>query len=152
MKKQTKADKFDDLADVIKCINEGKKVKRIKRYKDGSIPTKPVIPCPNAPEKDILKQCLEWLKKQGIKADRHDAGTFQNSRGQWGTYGIKGAGDLIGLLPSGRHFEIECKAGKGGKLSKGQQKRQHDINENNGIYLIVHSLLELQVLWKKYAK
>jgi len=62
----------------------------------------------------------------------------------WHTYGIVGSGDIIGLLPSGRHLEIECKSGRGGRLSTAQQKRMADIRGNNGLYLVVCSVEELE--------
>jgi hypothetical protein len=61
-------------------------------------------------------------------------------------YGIKDAGDIIGLLPSGRHLEIECKRGRGGSWSLGQQHRCKIIRENNGVYMLVHGLPELEIL------
>ncbi|KKN71254.1 hypothetical protein LCGC14_0422970 [marine sediment metagenome] len=145
MKRRTKALQYADIADAVKCINEGKKVKR-STYKDGSIPTKSVVPvrCPY-PEKDVVHDCLVWLHRHHIMCNRHDAASFQNDRGQWGVYGIKGAGDIIGIVGDyGTHFEIECKAGKGGRLSPGQQKRKHDVTYAGGIYLIIHGVEELE--------
>lgn len=148
MKKQTKAQKFADIAKAVKDINAGKPVKR-HGAKDGSIPTHPVMPVPDLPEREVVKQCIAWLKKHHIFCNRHDAGSFQNIQGTWGTYGMKGAGDIIGLTKQGRHFEIECKAGKGGRLSLGQQKRMRDIKGSNGLYFIIHGGAEL-VFYKKF--
>ncbi|KKL53431.1 hypothetical protein LCGC14_2275550, partial [marine sediment metagenome] len=136
MKRRTKKQKFDDLADAIQCIREGKKVKRL-RAKDGSIPTKPVVPCPYLPEHEVLGLCLGWLKKRKIFHNRMNNGTFEIG-GRWCTYGIKGAGDILGIIPGGRHFEVEVKKGKGGKLSVAQQKRMQDVRANGGLYVIVH--------------
>jgi len=63
-------------------------------------------------------------------------------------YGIKHAGDIIGILPNGVHFEIETKRGKGGKLSKGQQERMADVRATGGVYLVVHGVNELEFLMK----
>ena len=60
------------------------------------------------------------------------------------SYGIKDGGDIQGLLSNGIHFEIECKRGKGGRLSKGQQKRMREIQESNGLYFVVHGVPELE--------
>jgi len=150
MKHQTRAQKYADLADAIKAIRENKPVKR-SRSKDRSIPTHPIVPVTEGvPEKYVLEKCLIWLKKKQIFRNRHDAGTFQNIRGQWATYGMKDAGDIIGLLPDGRHFEIECKRSNGGRLSLGQQKRMQKINENNGIFVVVHGLKELEYYLEPY--
>ncbi|MCK5603493.1 hypothetical protein KAR91_16530 [Candidatus Pacearchaeota archaeon] len=151
MKRRNRARQYADLADAVKCINTGVKVKR-STYKDGSIPTKPVVPVDPLPEKKVLSGCLEWLRRYRVFCNRHDAGTFQNDRGQWGAYGIKGAGDIIGMLRyDGRHFEIECKHGRGGKLSVDQQKRQKDVENNSGLYFIVHGQEELAHFMREYV-
>jgi hypothetical protein len=90
----------------------------------------------------VLKSCLQWLKSHRIKADRQNNGSHQDASG-WHSYGIPGSGDIIGLLGSGQHLEVECKAGYGGLLSVAQQKRMRDIRGNNGIYIVVHSVEEL---------
>ena len=96
-------------------------------------------------EHEVLADCLSWLKKHHVFCNRHDAGSFQNERGQWGTYGIKNAGDIIGILrPNGRHLEIETKRGSGGKLSEGQQKRMKDVREFGGLYFVIHGVEELE--------
>ncbi len=143
-KKRTKSQKFADYADVINCIREGKKVKR-SGTKDGSIATHPVVPVTSCLlEAGVLKDCLKWLKIKGIFCNRHDTGAGDIAGVGYATYGIVGAGDIIGLLPNGKHFEIECKRGKGGRLTIRQQKRMKDIRKNNGLYFIVHGVQELQ--------
>jgi len=143
--KQTKADKFRDLANAVTQMRNGEPVRRIGA-RDGSIPTHPVVPVDlSLSEKEVLKDCMAWLKKHHIMHNRHDAGTFQNRFGQWATYGILGSGDIHGMLRhhDGKHYEIECKRGKGGRLSKDQQKRMRDLRYNNALYFVVHGLEEL---------
>lgn len=148
MKRRTKIQKFEDCFDAFKCIRENKKVKRSKA-KDGSIPTRPIVTVnENLTEAEVLSQCRVWLNKHGITCWRHDSGTFQNQFGQWGTYGIKGSGDIHGLLPNGIHFEIECKAGKGGRLAANQQKHKKQVKDSNGLYFIVHGKSELEYYFK----
>lgn len=143
-RRRTKALQYADLADAVKCINEGVKVAR-STYKDGSIPTRPVVAVDPKPEKEVVKDCIKWLHRHRIMCNRHDAASFKNDRGQWGVYGIKGAGDIIGMVGDyGTHFELECKAGKGGRLSLNQQKRQQDVINANGLYYVVHGLPELK--------
>ena len=149
MKKRTREQKCKDYFQVFKCLKEGRKVKR-EGSKDGSIVTHPITPVPDLLEADVLKQCMAWLKLHGIFANRHDAGTFQNNRGQWGTYGIKNAGDIIGILEDGFHFELEIKRGRGGRLSLGQQKRMVDVRNTNGIYLVIHGIAELEYYFKGF--
>ena len=145
-KRQTRAQKYNDLANTIGQIRRGEPVKRIGA-KDGSIRTHPVVPVnPNKFEHMVLADCLAWLKKHRVFCNRHDAGTFKNERGQWGTYGIIGSGDIHGSLRHhhGKHFEIETKRGSGGQLSMGQQKRMKNARENNALYFVVHGLEELE--------
>ena len=154
MKKQTRAQQYNDLDNAVKKINSGKNVKRIG-LRDGSIATKPVVPVAPLPEKTVLSDCLEWLRRHHIFCNRHDAGTFQNDRGQWGAYGIKGAGDIIGILHSnayyGVHFEVECKRGQGGRLSIEQQKRMKGVQDSGGLYFVVHGWQELEHYMETYV-
>lgn len=147
MKKQTKQQKFSDMFDAYKAIREGKKVER-SGTKDGSITTHPVVPVLLLSEAAVLKNCLKWLKVKGILCNRNNVGSGQMGESGFYSYGIKDAGDIVGLLPSGKHFEIECKRGKGGRLSVGQQKRMKDIRKNNGIYLVIHGIIELEYYYK----
>lgn len=150
MKKRTKAEKCADYADAVKAIREGQTPKR-HGARDGSIPTHPVVPVPKQREAYVVTVCLAWLKRHQIFCTRHDVGGGYLGAGTaYATYGIKGAGDIIGLLRNGQHFEIECKAGKGGRLSKSQQKRMHNIRDNNGIYLVVHGVEELAHFMRTY--
>ena len=151
-KRRTRKQKFDDLADAVQCIQEGTKVKRL-RAKDGSIPTYPVVPVlSHLTEKEVLHQCMMWLKHHKIFCNRMNNGTFELG-GRWHTYGIKGAGDIIGMLPvSGWHFEVECKKGKGGRLSEAQQKRMRDVRAAGGIYYVVHGVPELEYYFMEWWK
>ena len=144
MKHQTRKQIYKDLANAIGQIRRGEKVKRIGA-KDGSIRTHAVVPVDSKLlEHEVLADCLDWLKKHHVFCNRHDAGTFQNERGQWGTYGIKSAGDIIGMLRDGQHFEIETKRGSGGRLDIGQQKRMKDVREHGGLYFICHGVEEIK--------
>lgn len=143
-KRRTKAQKNQDFFDAFDCIQKGTKVKR-SMAKDGSIATCSVVPVRgHLLEAGVLHGCLLWLKHKGIFCNRHDAGTFQNIQGQWGTYGIKGSGDIHGVLSNGVYFEIECKKGSGGRLSVVQQKRMRDVRATNAHYFVVHGVEELE--------
>jgi len=141
--KQSKDDKLRDFFSVYKAIKEGVPVKR-HGAKDGSIPTHPVIDVPDVLEKEVVKACQKWLISRGIFHDRHETGAGDIAGKGYATYGIKYAGDIIGILPDGRHLEIECKRGKGGRLSRGQQERKEAVEETNGMYLIIHGAEELE--------
>lgn len=149
MKRRTKSQKIKDYFDAFKCIQGDKKVKR-EGTKDGSIPTHPVVPVPDLSESQVLILCKEWLQKHGILCDRNNVGAGQMGTSGYYSYGIKDAGDLLDLLPNGIHYELECKRGNGGRLSLGQQKRMRQIRENNGIFLIIHGIQELEYYNDKY--
>ncbi len=148
-KRRTSAQKKQDCYDVYKCIREDKPVKR-SGAKDGSIATHPTVEVtPDLSEATVLKMCMEWFKRCGVIFDRNNTG-FGDIAGTGGSYhyGIKGAGDIIGLLENGRHFEIECKKSNGGRLSRGQQKRWFKILHSNGLYFVVHGVQELEHFFK----
>lgn len=100
-------------------------------------------------EAEVLKECLAWFKRKNIFVDRMNVGSGVLGAGGYRAYGIAGAGDIVGLLQNGRHLEVEVKRGKGGVLSIKQLKREADITKNNGIYLIVHSVAELEYYLKE---
>jgi len=140
-RKPNKADIGAAYARLAHAVRTGQPPAKVR--KDGSIATKPVTFCPDLRERIVVNKCIAWLRRNRIFCSRHDVGSGDFGHG-YATYGIIGAGDIIGLLPDGTHLEIECKKGKGGSLSKGQQKRMKDIRENNGIYLVVHGISELE--------
>jgi len=142
----TKKQKLDNYYEAYHHAKHG--TRPIRKARDGSIPTHPVVPVPELPERDVIKDCMLWLARHCIFRDRHDCGTGNISGAGTATYGIKYAGDIIGILPSGIHLEIECKRGKGGRQSAGQQKRMADVRATNGVYLVVHGSAELEFLMK----
>jgi len=143
-KRRTKADKIEDQYTAFKRAQEGKPYKR-SGTKDGSIATHPMVPvrCPY-PEKDVLHDCLVWLRRNRIPCDRNNTGAGQMGTSGFYSYGIRNGGDIMGWLPNGIHFEIECKRGKGGRLSKGQQKRRRDIRKTPAYYFVIHGVEELE--------
>ncbi len=144
-KRQTKTEKFRDLANAVNQIREGVSVHCVGA-RDGSIPTHPVVPVdPSLLEHAVLSDCLAWLKKHHVMHNRHDCGSGDMVGAGMAVYGIRFSGDIHGMLRhhNGRHFEIETKRGKGGRLSKGQQKRRRKVRRNGGLYFVVHGLPEL---------
>lgn len=150
MKKQTKAQKFNDLANAIGQIRRGEPVRRVG-CKDGSIQTHPVVPVYPYSESVVLKACLAWLRKHGILCNRNNVGAGQMGISGYYSYGIRGAGDIVGLLKTGQHFEIETKSSGGGRLSVNQQKRMRDIRENGGLFFVVHGIEELEYYLGEYV-
>ena len=139
---KTKTQKLAEAHTVYTAAKTGTRPKH--QTKDGSIPTKPVVPCPDLPEREVLKQCLAWLRARRVFCDRHDCGSGPGHA----RYGILGAGDIIGVLSGGRHFEIECKRSKGGRLSEDQQKRKWNMRRTGGVYQVVHGIPEMEHYFK----
>ena len=142
-RRRTRPEKYADYFQAYKKVQADEPVKR-DGAKDGSIPTHPFGDTPDLPESDVLKGCLTWLRAHHILCDRNNVGAGQMGSSGYHSYGIKDAGDIIGLLPNGTHFEIECKRGSGGKLSKGQQERWRNVVANNGLYFVIHGIGELE--------
>lgn len=150
MKPRTKKQKFNDNFTAFQQMKAGKDVVRMTN-KDGSLTTTPTVPCPDVLEGEVLADCLAWLKGRGIMCDR-----LNNGKGCIGfsatmyQFGIKGGGDILGILPSGQHFEIECKRGRGGNWSEEQRERCRRVMASNGKYWVVHGVPELEVLLNPY--
>jgi len=146
MTRPTKKQKLDNCYEAYHHAKHGTRPTR--KAKDGSIPTHPVVPVPELSESDVLRDCHRWLQIHRIFHNRHDCGSGDLAGAGQAVYGIKHAGDIIGILPDGRHLEVECKRGKGGRLSAGQQERMADVRATNGVYLVVHGKNELEYLMK----
>lgn len=134
---KTKNQKLAEAHTVYQAAKIGTRPKH--QTKDGSISTRAIVPCPDLPEREVLKQCLAWLRSRRVFCDRHGCGSGPNQA----RYGIKGAGDIIGIV-FGRHLEVECKKGKGGRLSKDQQDRMRDVRAAGGVYEVVHGVAEME--------
>ena len=147
MKQRTKTQKLDDQYIAYQAMLAGEKPKRSTR-KDGSLPTKPIVPCEDLHESAVLQDCLYWLRNHRFIADRMNTGAGDFGGG-FRHYGIIGAGDILAYAPNGRGIEIECKAGKGGTWGRTQQIRCKRIRKNNVVYMIVHGVEELEYRFKQ---
>jgi len=140
--RQTRADKFARIAHKVAGV------KRPMPRQDGSVMTKPVVPCPPLPESEVTKLCKAWLERHGCVMDRlnNAAGKLVLPNGtvrDFQSFGLKGGGDFIGMLPNGRHMEVEFKAGAGGVQKKSQIKRMARVRRGNGVYEVVHGIPEM---------
>lgn len=136
-----KNQKLSEAHVVYQAAKAGTKPRR--GAKDGSIPTKPVVPCPDLPELGkggVQDLCYKWLLARRILCNTHACGSGPGHA----IYGIKHSGDIHGYLPDGRGFEIECKRGRGGHQTKGQQKREVAVWITGGYYFIVHGIPEME--------
>lgn len=141
MTQPTKKQKLDNCYEAYHHAKHGTRPTR--KARDGSISTHSVVPVPELPELGkggVQDECCKWLKQHRIFHNTHACGGGPNHA----TYGIKDSGDIHGILPSGVHLEIECKRGKGGRQSAGQQKRMANVRATNGVYLVVHGVAELE--------
>lgn len=143
-KKPNKTDIGSAYARLVKSQRTGEPVEKVR--KDGGIATKPFMEFIPKPESDVLKECLDWLHKNGFGAKRMNNGSGDFGGG-FRTYGIIGAGDIL-AIQKGRFIEVECKKGSGGVQSKNQQKHQAWVERFDGEYYIVHDVSELEYYLK----
>ncbi len=135
---KSRKQKLDEAHQVYVAAKTGTRPQQ--RTKDGAIPTHPVVSVNKGrSEAKVQVECMKWLTTRRVFHNRHDCGSGHGHA----IYGIKGAGDIIGILPSGVHFEIEFKRGGGGRLSAGQQKRMADVRAAGGEYWVIHGLAEM---------
>ena len=95
------------------------------------------------PESKVLQGCLNYLKSQGIMCWRNTTGAVKAQSGYWLHYGKKGSSDIIGVLPDGRALFVECKAPKGGRLSKEQEEFIDEARRNGALCIIAKNQTEL---------
>ena len=89
------------------------------------------------------------LSSQSVFCYSNNTGAVKSS-GRFQRYGFPGSPDILGILPNGQYLGIEVKTGKAVQ-NKNQKKFQQKINENNGMYLIIHSIEEMKE-WIKIFK
>jgi hypothetical protein len=85
-------------------------------------------------EKDILAEIKAYLSARGIFFFRCNTG-----RRGGVSFGVKGAPDIIGILPDGRFLAIEVK-GPGGKASIEQLQFLGEIAKNGGMAFVAFSI------------
>ena len=96
------------------------------------------------PERDVQKSCIQAAQILfGIKLHRRNTGTFFLKNEQGKERMVKasetGQADTWGIIPGGRHFEIEIKA-TGNKPSEEQYAWLNSINALGGFATYVDSL------------
>lgn len=91
-------------------------------------------------EHEIQKEIITYLKaRPDVFFWRNNVGRKKNLY-----FGLKGSGDLMGIIrPSGRLLSIEIKNEKG-KLSDEQIEFMETINSFGGIAFIAHSVKDVE--------
>ena len=140
-KKITKQKLGKGIVDMIYAKNAGVEYKPGR--KDGGMTTKPVVPCEDLPEAEVLKACISWLKRHRVGVKRMNVTAVDLDGQGIRRYGIKGAADLT-CIYKGLRIEIECKKGKGGILSENQQDFRDWVLQFGGVYMVVHGVPELE--------
>jgi hypothetical protein len=96
-----------------------------------------------AKESDIQKAILEALRAMGIFAYRNQVQSLRYTGGR-GRNPMKGAPDLIGIIPPyGTFLGIEVKK-PGGKVSKEQQEWIDNITCNGGLAFVCDDPKEVE--------
>lgn len=106
------------------------------------------------PEKEIQKQCLQWLKIKRVRVWRNNTGSVQKEykgKKRFIRFGEPGISDILGIAPdgSGRFMAIETKAATG-KLSEDQQAFLDNVTQEGGIAIVVRSLDDLIKAFKAH--
>ena len=140
--KHTKEQLGKGIVDMIHAKQMGEEYKPGR--KGGGIPTKPVVPCKDQSEADVTTECVSWLKRHRVGVKRMNVGAGDiTGRGDFRSYGIKGASDVI-CIYKGLIIAIEFKKGKGGLLNENQQNFRDWVHRYEGVYLVIHGEPELE--------
>lgn len=115
-----------------------------------------MVPIKKLPlEKDIQRECCEWLDKEGFFFWRsNNIPVFgQNNGGNrtfrsMGKYSPKGIPDII-LIYNGKFIALEIKRPKA-KLRPDQEVFQARCADNGAKYFVIHSLDELKEVYTDY--
>lgn len=101
-------------------------------------------------EDAVLTQCLTYLLIQGFFVWRNNTGALYNKAGRLIRFGYAGSADILGILHNGRFLAVECKRENGGVLSDKQRIFGERITRDGGLYLVVHSVGDLQRQLKEH--
>jgi len=91
----------------------------------------------------IQRAVLDYLAAKKIFAYRSQSvGVWDSKKGVYRTSGVKGVPDITCII-DGKYIGIEVKTPRG-KLSPAQEEFSDRIVEAGGIYLVAHSVDELE--------
>jgi hypothetical protein len=95
----------------------------------------------SAEHKQLKNDGLEWLAIAGYFAWANETGAAEID-GRFMKFGKKGSADIIAVIQS-RHCEFEAKTGDAAQ-SKHQKIHQQMVEKHGGLYIVFHSVAELQ--------
>ena len=103
------------------------------------------------PERAVQKAILLWLRANGCLVAVTDAGAAYKAGAFIGDAVPPGWPDITGLLPDGRFIGVEVKASacpeqgrRGGRQSSVQQQMEQEVRKRSGIYVLAHSVEDVQ--------
>lgn len=100
---------------------------------------------PPTRERDVQRQCLDYLALRGLFSYRNNTGAFAGEykgRKRFVRFGVKGAPDVIACI-RGRFIGFETKRPEGGKLSADQEAFRNNLIAAGGAYFVIRSLNDL---------
>lgn len=89
-------------------------------------------------EAEIQAGIMGYLNTMKIFAWRNNTGGFSPRPGQFLRFGEPGSADILGVLPGGRFFAIECKR-VGKRATPLQAEWLAQVNENGGLGFVASS-------------
>jgi hypothetical protein len=98
----------------------------------------------DTPEGLVKSAILDYLRVRGFFAWTNPTGAVEIRPGQWVHFGKVGSADIMGCLPGGRFFAIECKEKKG-RLSGVQRDFLNEIERLGGLAIVARSFQEVDV-------
>jgi hypothetical protein len=102
----------------------------------------------STPEGRIQLAVIKALQKAGVYCWRNNNGATYDpkiNRYRSNPLAKKGIADIVGILPDGRHLEVEVKT-KTGKLSPEQVMHGKRVRELGGTYIIARSVEDVKEL------
>lgn len=109
------------------------------------------------PEKEVEKQCLEWMRAQNWEVEIYESKATQVN-GVWRQQSMKaGHADCAGIMPDGTSVAVEFKApGKLTTFNRGGNERQKDFIikriHMNGFSCVVDSVERLKDIYERWEK
>lgn len=91
---------------------------------------------------ELVRALCEYLALRRVFHWRNNTGAFKAAHGGFYRFGTPGSPDIM-VVKEGRFIGIEAKAGSG-RLLHAQKEFQRLCEENGGVYIVAHSIEDLQ--------